>query len=247
MAAPVLNSISPSSGPPGAALTCTGAGFPPGARVGCPALVDTVRVSDAELQAEIPLGIAGPAGGSMVVAVFIETEGGERSATLPFTVIFPAAKLQTWTEIGAVCGEVPGFKRGGRIADATIEVWMRSAAQAIAAAMLRRGLSLDAADWQQPGTDAMPSPAGVLELINRYGAAMRLASAIGGDVPGEWSLARDLRKDFEQQLKALRDGEYDKLFRPQAATVDADAQAGMGELVDGAGDVERAFSKTKVF
>lgn len=247
MAAPVLASVSPSSGPPGTEITCTGAGFPAGARVGCPSLVETEWISEGEVRAEIPAGLTGPAGGSITVAVFVETAEGERSGTLPFVVVFPATRLQGWTDIEAVCGEVPGFLRGGRIGDSTIETWMRSAAQEIAAAMLRRGLSLDPASWQQPGTDAMPSPAGVLELINRYGAASRLAAAIAGDVQGEWSLARDLRAEFGRQLKALVAGDYDKLFRPGAATVDAGPQAGMGELTNSAGDVERAFSKTKVF
>ncbi len=251
MAAPVLNSVLPASGPPGQAITCLGSGFEPGVQVGCPALVATTRVSAEELRANVPADMVGPAGGSMTVAVFAQNPAGERSAILPFTVVFPypASDLQCWTTTEAVCGEVPQFKRGGVIADSAIQVWMRSVAQSIAGAMLRRGLSLKAADWQQPdAATAIPSPAGVLELINRLGAAARLASAIGAQMSdGEWGLAKNLQREYEREMKSLREGDYDKLFRPAAATIETGGQASGGDIETDHGDAEQAFSKGQVF
>jgi hypothetical protein len=251
MAAPVLNSVSPALGPPGTVIACLGSGFDAGAQVGCPALAETTFVGAGELGAAIPADLVGPAGGSAVVSVFVQNEDGSRSAIVPFTVNFPypASTLQSWTNVEAVCGEIPGFRRGGRIQDSTIEGWMRSIAQTIAGAMLRRGLSLDSAQWQQPdAATAMPTPAGVLELINRYGAAVRLASAIAGDfTSGEWGLAKSLTRDFERELKALQDGGYDKLFRPGATTVESGPQFSGGDIVTDQGDAQNAFSKDQVF
>ena len=49
--------------------------------------------------------------------------------------------MSTYTTITAVCGEVPGFVRGGaQITDAQITVWMGSIAQAINGAMLKRAV-----------------------------------------------------------------------------------------------------------
>jgi hypothetical protein len=251
MAAPTLTSVSPALGPPGTAITCLGAGFNAGAQVGCPALAATTFVSAGELTAAIPAELVGPAGGSIIVSVFVQNEDGSRSAIVPFTVNFPypSSTLQSWTNVEAVCGEVPGFRRGGRIQDATIEGWMRSYAQTIAGAMLRRGLSLDSTQWQQPdAATAMPTAAGVLELVNRLGAAARLAGAIASDfTQGEWALAKTLRSDFERELKTLGDGGYDKLFRPAAATVDNEPQFAGGDIETDDGDAERAFTKTQIF
>jgi len=251
MAAPTLNSVSPASGPPGTAITCLGAGFDAGAQVGCPALVTTTFVSAGELTAVVPADFVGPAGGSVIVSVFVQNEDGLRSAGLLFTLVFPypSATLQSWTNLDAVCGEIPGFRRGGRIQDATIEGWMRSIAQVVAGAMLRRGLSLDSAQWQQPDAlTAMPTPAGVLELVNRMGAAARLAGAVASDfTQGEWALAKNLQRDYERELKTLGEGGYDKLFRPGAATVDSGAQFAGGDIATDSGDAERAFTKTQVF
>jgi len=251
MAAPTLTSVSPALGPPGTVITCLGSGFDAGAQVGCPALAETTFVSAAELEAAIPADLVGPAGGSAVVSVFVQNEDGSRSAIVSFTVNFPypASTLQSWTNIEAVCGEVPGFRRGGQVQDSAIEGWMRSIAQSIAGAMLRRGLSLDSTQWQQPdAATAMPTPAGVLELINRYGAAARLASAIAGQFSqGEWGLAKNLQADFGRELKTLGDGGYDKLFKPAAATVETGTQFAGGDIETDDGDAERAFSKTQIF
>jgi len=251
MAAPTLFSVSPSLGPPGTTITCLGFGFDAGAQVGCPALAETTFVSAGELEAAIPADLVGPAGGSAIVSVFVQNEDGSRSAIVSFTVAFPypSSSLQSWTNIEAVCGEVPGFRRGGRIQDATIEGWMRSIAQTIAGAMVRRGLSLDSTAWQQPdAATAMPTAAGVLELINRYGAAARLAGAMASDfTAGEWGLAKSLQRDFERELKALGDGGYDKLFRPAAATVETGTQFAGGDIETDDGEAEQAFSKNQVF
>jgi hypothetical protein len=251
MATPTLTSISPTSGPPGTVITCLGAGFDAGAQVGCPVLVATTFVSATELRATIPADLVGPAGGSSQVAVYVQNEDSSTSAIQLFIVQYPypSASLQCWTNVEAVCGEVPSFRRGGRIQDAIIEGWMRSVAQSIAGVMLRRGLSLDSADWQQPdATTAMPTPAGVLELVNRLGAAARLAGAIASDfTSGEWGLAKTLRADFERELRTLAEGGYDKLFRPAAATLDSDAQFAGGDLETDDGDAMPAFTKTMEF
>ncbi|MGE5570118.1 MAG: IPT/TIG domain-containing protein [Rhodospirillales bacterium] len=247
MAVPTLNSVSPQSGPPGTAVVCLGAGFDPGAQVGCPALVETTFVSVGEVRAAIPADLVGPAGGSFQISVYVRNEDGAISAVLPFTVTFgwPSGDLQSWTSIEAVCGEVPGFRRGAAVSDAQIQVWMRSVAQSIAGAMLRRGLSLDPAQWQQPdaGT-AMPAASGLLELVNRLGAAAQLAAVVGGQfTQGEWGLAKTLERRFEREMKALAEGGYDKLFRPAAATVESGRQAYGGDI----GDASPAFSKDQVF
>lgn len=251
MAAPVLTSVSPALGPPGSAITCLGSGFDAGAQVACPALVETTRVSAGELTAAIPADLVGPAGESVAVVVFVRNPDGTTSSALSFEVLFPreAGQLQAWTTLDQICGEVPGFKRGGRIKDSTIEGWMRSIAQTIAGAMLRRGLPLDPAQWQQPdAATAMPTPAGVLELINRYGAAARLAGAIASDFSqGEWGLAKNLQRDFERELKTLDSGGYDKLFRLAAATVETGTQFAGGDIETDDGDAEQAFSKNQIF
>lgn len=251
MPAPTLNSVSPSSGPPGTAITCLGSGFDPAAQVGCPALVATTFISAGEVRAAIPSDLVGLAGGSMVVSVFVENPGALRSAILPFVVTFPypASSLQSFTRIDAVVAEVPGFKRGGRIGDGTIEGWMRSVAQTIAGAMLRRGLSLDSTKWTQADPSSlMPTAAGVLEQINRLGAAARLAAAIAGDfTQGEWGLAKDLARNYERELKALTDGAYDKLFNPAAATVETGTQVSAGDIETDEGEADQAFSKDQVF
>jgi hypothetical protein len=250
MAAPVLSSISPSYGPPGTAITCLGSGFDAAAQVGCPALVATTFVSAGELRAVIPADLAGPAGGSVVVSVFVQNVDAARSAILPFTVQFPypISTLQGWTNIEAVAAEVPGFKRAGRIQDPTIEQWIRSVAQAIAGAMMRRGLSLSSGDWSQADSVLMPTAGGVLELINRLGAAARLAAAVASDfTAGEWGLAKALTRDYEREVKTLDGGGYDRLFNPAAATVETGTQVSVGDIETDDGEAERAFTKDQVF
>jgi hypothetical protein len=241
MAAPTLISISPLAGPPGTVVTCVGTGFAPGSQVGCPTLVPTTYVDAQTVTAAIP-EVAGPAGGSMMVGVFVVNGDGTSTGVLAFTVQFPATALQTWTSIEAVCGEVNGFARGGKIGDAQIQRWIESIAQSIAGAMLRRGLSLDPADWQQPSLAASPSPAGCLEMINRLGAAERLAASIAAQFGGsDWAVRRNLAAAYGDEMKSLTAGGYDKLFKPTAATVES------GPLLS-AGDVGcPSFTKEKVF
>src|SRR4051812_19740398 len=107
-----LTSISPTAGPPGTAITLTGSGFTTGSLVGAPTLVPATYVSATELLAEVP-AVSGPAGGSAAVGVFVMGEDRSLSAVQLFTVEFPASRLQTWTTVDAVAGEVPGFQRGG--------------------------------------------------------------------------------------------------------------------------------------
>jgi hypothetical protein len=126
---------------------------------------------------------------------------------------------------------------------------MRGIAQTINGSLLRRGLSLDSTKWTQPdASTSMPSAAGVLELMNRYGAAARLAAAVAGDFgQGEWGLAKDLVRNFEREMKRLDDGGYDKLFNPAAATVETGGQVRVGDIETDEGTAEQAFKKTQVF
>jgi hypothetical protein len=218
-----LTSISPLSGSPGAAITCTGTGFDAGAQVGCPTLVATTCVNSTTLTAAIPWGVSGPAGGSAQIGVYVLGSDGSTSAVLMFTVEFPSL-LQSWTKLDPVVGEVPGFQRGGLIKDSQINTWIRSVAQEIAAEMMRRGLSLDPTTWQQANSAAEPSPADVLEVMNRMGAAARLAAAISSQFTTggqDWAVTKNLNAAYLRMFDALRDGDYDKFFDPGAATVDA--------------------------
>jgi len=239
-----LSSISPSSGPPGTAITLTGAGFDAGSQACCPTAVPTTLVSPTQLTAAIPAQLSGPDGGTMPIGVFVLGDDGSTSAVVIFTVQFAPVKLQAWTTVDAVCGEVPGFQRGGRITDDNIQTWIRSIAQNIAAEMVRRGLSLIPADWAQPASNAEPDPADVLEMVNRMGAASRLASAVGaqfGQGGQQWGVAKSLESAYQDQLHTLREGDYDKFFCPTAATVDVLPQ--LGAATGG----KPAFRKDQVF
>jgi IPT/TIG domain len=249
---PVLTSVSPSSGPPGTAIICLGSGFDSGAQVGCPALVATTFISATELHATIPSDLTGPQGGTMTLSVYVQNSDSSLSGILPFTLRFPypVSSLQSWTTVDAVAAEVPGFKRGGRIGDPTIEQWMRSVAQSIGGAMLRRGLSLKSSDWAQPDPSSLqPTPAGVLELINRLGAAAQLAAAIAADfTSGEWGLAKRLEARYQTEFQALAGGGYDKLFSPSyAVTEEIGPQFGGGNVTDDEGDVDPKFRKDQKF
>jgi len=244
-----LTSISPSSGPPGAAITLTGTGFTAESQAACPVLVPTTYASPTSLSALVPDDLVGAAGTSLAVGVYVRNADGTASAALVFTVVFPAVELQSWTELGKVCGEVPGFKRGGRILDDQILVWMRTVAQSVAGAMLRRGLSTEPATWQlaAAGT-AGPAAVGVLEMINRLGAAARLAAAIASDWGGaEWGLAKNLEREYTREKDALGSGGYDKLFRPGAATVESGPLLAAGDTALEDGSASAVFTKGKVF
>jgi hypothetical protein len=184
----------------------------------------------------------------MRVGVFVRNADGSASQALPFSVLFPVARLQSWTDVGRVAGEVAGFARGGNISDAQIQTWIESVAQSIAGAMMRRGLSLDPATWQLPGTAADPAPVGVLEMINRLGAAARLAAAIAGQwTSGEWGLAKGLTADYQREMAALSRGDYDKFFRPQAATVESGPLLAAGDTSRPDGRPSNEFRKEQVF
>jgi hypothetical protein len=245
---PALTTISPVSGAPGTTLTLTGSGFTPQSQAGCPSLVPTTYVSATELQAAIPADLAGPANSSQQIAVFVTNADGTTSTVCMFTVEFPATTLQTWTTIDAVCGEVPGFERGGTIQDEQILTWMRSVAQAIAAVMFKRGLSLNPAQWQQPDDTVTPTPAGVLEMLNRLGAAARLAAAIAsqwGDK--EWAVTTNLTQSYDDEMLTLREGDYDKMFAPSSVTVETGPQFSAGDMTNYEGHTERAFWKEQKF
>jgi hypothetical protein len=246
MAAPVLNSVSPSSGPPGSTVTCLGSGFTAASRIACPVLVATTLVDAGTLTGTIPVEIAGE--GSMPIGVYVVNGDGSRSAVVTFTVVFGPAALQSWTTVQAVAGEIPGFVRGGKILDAHIETWMRSVAQSIAGALLKRGLSTDPSTWQQPDAAGEMSAASVLEMINRLGAASRLATAVASQFgPGQSGLSTNLGAAFSAEMKALRDGDYDKLFRPGAATVESGPLLSAADLTNDDGTSSAAFTKGRVF
>ncbi len=258
--APVLTSISPSSGPPGTAITLTGSGFISGAQVGCPALQAATFVSATQLQTVIPAGITGPPGG-LGVSVYVQNPDSSISGILTFQCIMPYPEPQTspdnsqsWTTIDAVCGEIPSFKRGGNIPDSSIFIWMRSVAQKINAIFIRRGLSLNPADWQpastNPGGTAAATgltPAGWLEMVNRLGASARLARMVGGTfTAGKWNLAEQLATDYQNEMDALENGDMDKLFNPGATTMDTGPQFQSGDMTDGQGDATNAFTREGV-
>lgn len=246
---PVLTTVTPNAGPPGTAITLAGSGFAASSRVACPEFVPTVYVSAASLTAAIPAKLTGAPGSSVAVSVFVENADLTRSATLPFTVQFPPL-AQGYTTVDAVAAEIPRFKRGGEITDARIDAWIIESAHQVSAIMLSRGLSLASADWQQPDAAAVqPSPAAILEAINRAGAAAELASRVGAQFSSaqEWTLPAQLRRKFESQLSKLQSGVYDKLFRPGASTSVTGPQFAGGDIADDEGNAEQAFTKTQVF
>ena len=186
----------------------------------------------------------------MIVVVFVQNADGSISNMLQFTVIFPAVNLQAWTSIDQVVGEVPGFQRGGNISDDTINNWIRSISQSVSSCLLRRGLPLDPALWAQASPQsASPTPAAVLELVTRYGAAARLAAVVSAQFSssGEWGLSKNLAASYDKEFRLLSDGSYDKLFKPSAATVESGQVVGTNELLGFSGDPDQAFRKDQVF
>ena len=219
MSSPVISSVSPVAGAPATAITVSGTGFTAGAQIGCPSLVNTVFVSSTQLTAVIPQ-MEGPAGGSMLISVFVVNGDQTLSNVVTFTVQFPRLAAQGWTTIDLVCGEVPGFTRGGNIPDKTITGWIQSISQSVTSCLLRRGLPLDPTLWQQADPlSADPSAAATLELITRYGAASRLVAAISSQFSGgSNALQTNLQSSYNREFQLLASGAYDKLFLPTAAT-----------------------------
>ncbi len=246
--APTITSISPLSGPPGTTVTITGTGFDAGSRVCCPVLVATTYVSPTQVTADVPADFVAPDGASVVITVWVLGADGVGSLPVQFTIAMPATKLQTYTTVEAVCAEIPGFARGFQVSDDTIRRWMSSTAQAIKGALLRRGLSLAPADWQQAGVDGSPAPGEVLELVNRLGAAARLAAAVASLFGNqEAAFSKNLSAAYKDEMGRLEEGAYDKLFRPAAATVESGPAFAGGDLTDADGNSTTMFPKEKVF
>lgn len=251
MAAPVLSSVTPTSGPPGTEVALRGSGFDAGAIAGCPWLTTTEVMNETWLKSWIPSTLTGADGTTQTISIFVQNGDETTSGVLSFVVTFGTTTAGGWTTLDLVVGEVPGFKWAPDITADKVAGWIRSVAQQINAAMLRRGLTLSSADWQQPDpVTGVPDPAAVLELINRYGAAARLAAAIGArfSTEKEWTLAKQLRADFEREYKALASGEYDKMFRPGSRTAETDTLAAAGETLDATtGEADPLFTREQEF
>lgn len=193
------------------------------------------------LQATIPDGLEGADGTQMQIGVFVMGADGSVSTVVPFTVVFPSVRLQSWTTVDQVAKAIPRFRRGGDVSDDDIQGWIGEVAQEIAAAMVKRGLPLDPKEWPPVSAGAFPTPDGLLEMINRAGAAAMLAAAIASSFSnGPWAVQTGLQKQYDRQLAGLRSGDYDKLFRPGAATVESGPQFG------GTGECGHAFWKDQV-
>jgi len=242
MATPVLTTISPSSGPPGTAITCLGSGFDPTAQVGCPAPVATAWVSATQLTAAIPADLAGDQGAVIIISVYVQNADLSISALLPFSCMipYPQPSAGSWTNIDAVCAELPGFKRGGIIADASIEGWMQSVAQSITGVLVRRGMPI-VGDTISPPVAIL----GVLEMINRLGAAARLATVHAAMfTAGKSALADNLTEQYEEEYALLEDGGYDMMWDPAAALEDVGPFFGAGAMTDPCtGNSVSAFSR----
>lgn len=226
-----------------------GAGFDAGSQVGCPTLVPTTLVDENTLTGEIPEGLSGAGGTSQQIAVYVMNADGGTSTVQMFTVEFLAVTLQSWTTIAAVSKEVPGFQWGGQIGKDDVQRWIGSVAQEIAGAMLKRGLPLDPALWPKPDTAGSPSPTGVLETMNRLGAAARLAAAIAANfvTTGQWAVQGSLDKAYLRQLGEMQGGSYDKLFLASAATEEAGPLLAAGDLSRADGSSSGFFRKEQVF
>ena len=244
-----LTSVSPGAGPPGATLTLTGSGFTCNSQVACPVLVATTFSSSTTLLATVPADLDGPPAGSMTISVYVQNADSSVSNYLPFTVLFPAITLQAWTTIDRVAKSVPGFVRGAQITDDDIAEWISEAAQEIAAAMLKRALPLDSALWPAADVAAFPTPQGLLEMANRAGAASLLAAAIASNFSAgsPWAPQVALQKQYERHLAAFRNGDYDKLFRSAAATIESGPLLAAGDLTTADGKPSTIFAKDKVF
>ena len=235
---------------------CLGSGFDAAAQVACPSLVPTtVNAGKTQAAAAIPADMEGAPGTTLIIAVYVQNPDGSVSATLPFAVIFPALELQAWTTVDKVCSEVPGFVRsgsGGELDDGVIENWIKSAAGEIAGALMKRGLSLNPADWSQPcAANGYMSPISVLEHINSHGAGMHLAAWVGARFTQggqDWALTKLLERTYTRELQDLAAGAYDKLFRASgAATVETGVQVSGGDIFTNKGNADQAFSKDQVF
>jgi hypothetical protein len=243
-----LTSISPVSGPPGTAVTLTGAGFDASSQAACPTLQPTAYVSATQLTVQIAADLAGPAGGSMAVGIYVVGGDGSTSGVQMFTVEFPAAQLQTWTTLEAVCSEVPGFQRWGQITDKQIQTWMTSMAQPVAAIMARRGLPINPALWPQPDPGVLLTPAGLLEMINRLGAAARLAAACASlFTQVDWAIRKTLQQAYDDECRTLLSGDYDRWFLATAATLETLPELAAGGMTDSDGKPDTKFRKDQEF
>jgi hypothetical protein len=251
MPAPTLGYAAPPSGPPGTAITLKGTGFVAGAQAAVPNLTAATFVDAETLTVTVDATLVGPGGGTRAIDIYVRNPDTLESNRIQWLVEFAEKMPLGFTTIARVAGEVPGFKSGGtRITDAQLESWVGTVGQAIAGAMLRRGLSLKPSDWQQAeSSTAMPEASAVLEMINRVGAAAMLAAAIGGQMGGaqEWNLARTLERRYQDEMKRLESGAYDRLFKPGATTLETGTQVSGGDIETDDGNAEQAFSKTQVF
>jgi hypothetical protein len=258
MSAPLLNSISPLAGPPGAVIALTGSGFtgagssvalvsqsPDFPLSAVPLLLTPISQTDSAIVVQLPASMPGQAAGAIDLFVSVIDSDGVQSAALTVSVTFVG-----WTTIARVCGEVPAFTRGGKIADSSILNWIRARAQQeIVPAMLGRGYSLDPARWPVVGPGGgSPEACATLEAINRYGAGYDLASKVGGQFSagGEWIVAKNLRDQWSGAIGTLKAGGYDHLFRVDASTAQVAPSFGGGGA-SGFGGQKPRFKKDKKY
>lgn len=211
-----------------------------------PLLVSPSSFAAGQLVFTLPANLPGAEEAALLIFLQVYNSDAAFSNALKFLITF-----RGWIPIGDVAGAVPGFKRGGNISDETICGWISDVAQSINSYLLRRGISLSPADWTPPAAGSgSPEPIAVLGGINKLGAASLLAAQIGAQFQsGEYGLARVLERRYNDQLKMLADGAYDKVFRPTSGTtIETGTQVSAGDMTDPVtGDLQSSFSKGQVF
>ena len=211
-----------------------------------PLLIAPDSFTATELVFTLPANLPGQEQGALPCSVQVRNSDASFSGALNLLVSFRA-----WCSVSRVAGAVPGFARGGVIADRQILGWITDVGQAIRGAMLGRGYSLNPTDWQQPQAGSNdPEPADILEGINMLGAAAMLAAQIASQFSsGQFALQTSLEKRYTGALAMLRDGAYDKIFKPlTAVTAETGVQAGGGDMTNpDTGEADIAFTKDQVF
>lgn len=151
-----------------------------------------------------------------------------------------------------VAAAFPGFQRSaaGSTSDAQIQSWIDARAGRIYSAFLGRGIDIDSLVLTARQT-------AFLQGVNADGAIGDLGDALQGNAsyqPGESSASAQHRAAYERVLKEIAAGVHDRLFNPDAATMDtesgfggvAGAETTDGETPEDRGE-NRAFGKDQTF